>query len=95
MNHPKPNLPHGWIVKQSKTYPDRVYYFNVHTGSSTWEVPALLKSFIKQVSVKIDNGDTNHKSFVFLSSAKQKKTLCLVSVCLTNCLVVTLLHKWL
>lgn len=37
----KPVLPHGWIVKQSSSYPDRVYYFNIHTGNSTWEVPTL------------------------------------------------------
>lgn len=42
MNEPKkPVLPHGWIVKQSSTYPDRVYYFNVNTGNSTWEAPTL------------------------------------------------------
>ena len=35
-------LPHGWVVKQSNTYKDRVYYFNTNTGVSTWELPNLL-----------------------------------------------------
>ncbi|GFT45551.1 transcriptional protein SWT1 [Nephila pilipes] len=34
-------LPDGWIVKISKHYPDRVYYFNTLTGCSTWECPKL------------------------------------------------------
>ncbi|CAH1785244.1 unnamed protein product [Owenia fusiformis] len=35
----KPHLPHGWVAKQSKSYPDRLYYFNILTGSTSWEVP--------------------------------------------------------
>ncbi|KAG8184763.1 hypothetical protein JTE90_019359 [Oedothorax gibbosus] len=35
-------LPHGWIVKTSNKYPDRVYYFNLVTGSSSWECPELV-----------------------------------------------------
>ncbi|CAC5417354.1 unnamed protein product [Mytilus coruscus] len=37
----KPALPHGWVVKQSTTYPDRVYFFNVNTGNSTWHLPSV------------------------------------------------------
>ncbi|KAF8774299.1 hypothetical protein HNY73_016865 [Argiope bruennichi] len=37
----KGSLPDGWIVKVSKNFPDRVYYFNIYTGSSTWECPKL------------------------------------------------------
>jgi hypothetical protein len=37
--NPKPSLPHGWVVQVSKTYPDRVYYFNKFTGNTTWETP--------------------------------------------------------
>ncbi|GBM43661.1 Transcriptional protein SWT1 [Araneus ventricosus] len=37
----KGSLPDGWIVKVSKNFPDRVYYFNINTGSSTWECPKL------------------------------------------------------
>ncbi|XP_064650043.1 uncharacterized protein LOC135501721 isoform X2 [Lineus longissimus] len=37
----KGSLPLGWIVKQSSTYKDRVYYFNQITGVSTWELPKL------------------------------------------------------
>ena len=41
----KPQLPFGWVVKQSKSYPDRVYYFNINSGASTWEFPDLIKSY--------------------------------------------------
>ncbi|XP_022099195.1 transcriptional protein SWT1-like [Acanthaster planci] len=40
----KPALPEGWIVKQSTTYPDRVYFFNVRTGATTWNAPEFLSS---------------------------------------------------
>ncbi|GFY39239.1 transcriptional protein SWT1, partial [Trichonephila inaurata madagascariensis] len=40
-SEPKGSLPEGWIVKVSKKYPDRVYYFNTLTGCSTWECPKL------------------------------------------------------
>ncbi|XP_069120205.1 uncharacterized protein [Argopecten irradians] len=39
----KPTLPFGWIVRQSTSFPDRVYYFNTQTGATTWEMPDLLK----------------------------------------------------
>ncbi|KZC08401.1 Transcriptional protein SWT1 [Dufourea novaeangliae] len=35
----KQKLPENWIVVNSKTYPHRVYYFNVKTNESSWEVP--------------------------------------------------------
>ncbi|XP_071096824.1 uncharacterized protein [Haliotis cracherodii] len=44
MNREKPSLPFGWIVKQSSTYPERVYYFNTHSGVTTWEMPHLVKT---------------------------------------------------
>lgn len=42
MNLPKRskvNLPKGWIVVNSTSHPDRVYYFNVHTRESSWTEP--------------------------------------------------------
>ncbi|XP_046566621.1 uncharacterized protein LOC124275168 [Haliotis rubra] len=44
MSREKPSLPFGWIVKQSSTYPERVYYFNTHSGVTTWEMPHLVKT---------------------------------------------------
>lgn len=44
--HEKQELPSGWLVKQSKSY-QRVYYFNTLTGVSTWEVPEVLKPYLK------------------------------------------------
>ncbi|KAL4218785.1 RNA endoribonuclease [Mactra antiquata] len=38
-------LPPGWVVRQSKSYPDRVYYFNIDSGLSSWEFPDILESF--------------------------------------------------
>ncbi|XP_041369625.1 transcriptional protein SWT1-like [Gigantopelta aegis] len=42
----KLTLPFGWIVKQSSSFPDRIYYFNTNTGVSTWEVPELVKPYL-------------------------------------------------
>ncbi|KAK7502657.1 hypothetical protein BaRGS_00006232, partial [Batillaria attramentaria] len=53
----KPQLPHGWIVRVSKTYPDRVYYYNTATGVSTWELPGL-------ISETPGGGDTSHPTEV-------------------------------
>ncbi|XP_062608177.1 transcriptional protein SWT1-like [Saccostrea cucullata] len=53
--HEKQELPNGWVVKQSKTYPDKVYYFNTLTGVSTWEVPELLKPYLKSSESKSSN----------------------------------------
>ncbi|XP_046735272.1 transcriptional protein SWT1 isoform X2 [Diprion similis] len=36
----KVNLPNGWIVVNSTSFPDRVYYFNVRTGKSSWTEPS-------------------------------------------------------
>jgi len=52
MDDDKPKLPYGWVVKQSKSYPDRVYYFNVNTGSSSWEFPDLLQSYMVNTVLK-------------------------------------------
>ena len=46
MDEKKPALPFGWVVRQSKTYPDRIYYFNVNTGASSWEFPDLLQHYV-------------------------------------------------
>ncbi|XP_069670282.1 uncharacterized protein [Periplaneta americana] len=37
----KPRLPTGWAVYPSKTYPNRVYYFNSFTGCTTWDKPPV------------------------------------------------------
>jgi hypothetical protein len=42
----EPPLPNGWVVCPSKSYPDRVYYFNVFTGRSSWEKPVLKQYLI-------------------------------------------------
>ncbi|XP_055954294.1 transcriptional protein SWT1 [Patella vulgata] len=39
---PKLCLPFGWKVITSKTYPDRVYYFNTRTNVSAWDQPTLV-----------------------------------------------------
>lgn len=28
-----------WIEKRSKRHPDKIYYFNMNTGESSWENP--------------------------------------------------------
>ncbi|KAL3870283.1 hypothetical protein ACJMK2_038359 [Sinanodonta woodiana] len=60
-NQNKPTLPHGWIVRQSKSYPDRVYYFNIDTGVSTWEIPKLIKDKVTGSAPRMTlPGQTSH-----------------------------------
>ncbi|CAK9829010.1 Transcriptional protein SWT1 [Anthophora retusa] len=35
----KHKLPKNWVVLNSKSYPDRVYYFNTKTKQTSWEEP--------------------------------------------------------
>ena len=35
----KPQLPHGWTVRVSKSYPDRVYYFNTPVSYTHLTLP--------------------------------------------------------
>ncbi|XP_032663477.1 transcriptional protein SWT1 isoform X2 [Odontomachus brunneus] len=37
----KCKLPENWIIVNSKSHPDRVYYFNVKTNQSSWREPTL------------------------------------------------------
>eukprot|EP01027_Heterolobosea_sp_BB2_P001349 GEZU01002061.1.p1 GENE.GEZU01002061.1~~GEZU01002061.1.p1 ORF type:complete len:156 (-),score=45.18 GEZU01002061.1:141-608(-) len=32
-------LPEGWIARESKSQPGRMYYYNIHTRQSQWEPP--------------------------------------------------------
>ncbi|XP_053970494.1 transcriptional protein SWT1 isoform X1 [Hylaeus volcanicus] len=47
----KHKLPKNWIVLNSKTHPDRVYYFNVKTNQSSWEQPTTDQS--EKVTTKL------------------------------------------
>jgi hypothetical protein len=40
----KKPLPSGWVACHSKSYPDRMYYYNVVTGCSSWDEPKYPKS---------------------------------------------------
>lgn len=40
----KAPLPSGWVACRSKSYPDRMYYYNVATGCSSWDEPKYPKS---------------------------------------------------
>jgi len=37
----KGKLPKDWIIVNSKSHPDRIYYFNVKTNQSSWIQPLL------------------------------------------------------
>ncbi|XP_076286282.1 swt1 RNA endoribonuclease [Lasioglossum baleicum] len=56
----KQNLPKNWIVLNSKTHPDRVYYFNVKTNQSSWEEPTEQQS--EQVGKKSEESNRRRKS---------------------------------
>ncbi|XP_064616886.1 uncharacterized protein LOC135480888 [Liolophura sinensis] len=58
----KPSLPYGWIVRQSSTYPDRVYFFNTVTGASSWEPPILVNPS-KQNAAQQFQGQAEQSSF--------------------------------
>lgn len=38
---PPPNLPMGWVMKESRGQPNYFYYFNMDTGESTWYSPVV------------------------------------------------------
>jgi hypothetical protein len=40
----KPRIASGWAAYPSKSYPNKMYYFNVDSGSSSWDEP-ILKQF--------------------------------------------------
>lgn len=40
----KPPLPSGWVACRSKSYPGRMYYYNVVTRCSSWDEPKYPKS---------------------------------------------------
>lgn len=46
MDETTKKLPPGWVARQSKTYPDRVYYFNTDSGLSSWEFPDIIECYI-------------------------------------------------
>ena len=43
----KSNLPKNWIVCNSKSYPDKVYYFNTVTNTTSWKVPVQLENQVR------------------------------------------------
>lgn len=43
---------YGWIQCQSKSYPDRMYYHNMHSGCNTWYRPISRYIDIPFVSIK-------------------------------------------
>lgn len=49
--HCKQQLPEGWILKASRRYPDKLYYFNTLTGKSTWVLPGFTATKDGQVCI--------------------------------------------
>ncbi|XP_076649695.1 swt1 RNA endoribonuclease isoform X1 [Halictus rubicundus] len=56
----KQQLPKNWIVLNSKTHPDRVYYFNVKTNQSSWEEPTGQQS--EQIGKKSEGSNKRRRS---------------------------------
>ncbi|CAL1282450.1 unnamed protein product [Larinioides sclopetarius] len=72
----KGSLPDGWIVKVSRHFPDRVYYFNINTGSTTWECPKLYvpgtNKNKKSNNSIVQNKQASHKPAVAHLEVKSK-----------------------
>lgn len=73
----KRKLPSNWITVNSKTHPDRIYYFNIKTNQSTWMEPVN-----EDETNKVNNKShkTDHEEAQTSKTSKQnlvdKKTPC-------------------
>ncbi|XP_043514152.1 transcriptional protein SWT1 isoform X4 [Frieseomelitta varia] len=64
----KCNLPKNWVVRSSKSRPDRIYYFNVKTNQSSWEMPTNGRT--EQVEKKLVQSPKKHKQSYNMKSQK-------------------------
>ncbi|KAK9300843.1 hypothetical protein QLX08_006557 [Tetragonisca angustula] len=64
----KRNLPKNWVVRSSKSRPDRIYYFNVKTNQSSWEMPTNDRT--EQVEKKLVQSPKKHKQSCNMKSQK-------------------------
>ena len=39
-------LPPGWVAREARSKPGRIYYLNLHTRKSTWIKPTVWADFI-------------------------------------------------
>ena len=45
----KQDLPKGWIAKESNKYPGKIYYINLETKRSTWDLPVALNKDVSSL----------------------------------------------
>lgn len=64
----KCNLPKNWVARSSKSHPDRIYYFNVKTNQSSWEMPTNDRT--EQVKKKLVQSPKKHKQSHNMKSQK-------------------------
>ncbi|KOX69395.1 hypothetical protein WN51_05558 [Melipona quadrifasciata] len=64
----KCNLPKNWVTRSSKSHPDRIYYFNVKTNQSSWEMPTNDRT--EQVKKKLVQSPKKHKQSHNMKSQK-------------------------
>lgn len=64
------DLPLGWVIKECREYPGRVYYYNKVTNISTWIRPVpnheneIWPPTMFFSSIKIENNDTKDKKSI-------------------------------
>jgi len=73
----KHKLPKDWIAVNSKSYPDRVYYFNVKTNQSSWTQPTLddVDKTSRTNKSKIDEEEEHHDATTSKHNLAEDKTI--------------------
>lgn len=67
-------LPDVWVKRQSKSHPDKMYYFNTETRKSQWTHPASpeKRGKLKPLPPK-ENGRSDGNIFKLSNHSKQSK----------------------
>ncbi|XP_018338067.1 PREDICTED: transcriptional protein SWT1 isoform X2 [Trachymyrmex septentrionalis] len=68
----KHKLPKDWIIVNSKSHPDRIYYFNVKTNQSSWIQPPL--DDIRTFSITKHQEEKRCSTMASKYNAKKKQT---------------------
>lgn len=70
----KHKLPKDWIIGNSKSHPDRVYYFNVKTNQSSWVQPTDETKTSSETNRKVHEGESRGAMTSERNAEKAKET---------------------